>query len=157
MIPVELQDGLEARLKKLFSGFLIKNPNGVEGPLNIYKQHLPEKQDDQDDLSLYPYILIKLFSGEQLNEEDTQQVTVLFVVGVFDDGNLNQGYREVLTIMQKVENDLKRNPTVSNVFEMGFPFRWSLHEEDVEPFYFGGIETVWTTPSMNREDVEALI
>lgn len=157
MIPIELQDGLEERMKKLFEieNFRLKNPDGNYVALNIFSQHLPEKT--ANDLSLYPYLVIRLVEGEQNDPGEAQQVQVLFIVGVFDDHNSYQGYRDVVNVLQKIYENLKRNPTVNDRFELQYPIRWALHDEDVYPFYFGGIETRWKTPTPIREDVEAMI
>jgi hypothetical protein len=155
MIPTDLQDELEKRMKALFTNTQFKNPDNEYIPLNIFKQHLPEKKSN--DISLYPYLIIKLVEGEQRNENDLQQAQVVFVAGVFDDTNNYQGYRDVSSIIQKIYENLKRQPLVGNTFELQYPIRWALHDEDVYPYYFGGLETNWGVPTALREDVEALI
>lgn len=155
MIPVDLQDGLESRVVNALSGLTFRIPDGEEVPINVYKQQLPERETE-DDLSLYPYVIIKLSDGEQSEEGGPQTIKVLMVIGVFDEGLNNQGYRDVTTIIQKIHQDLLSTPLVNKKFILEYPFKWVIHDEDVYPFYFGGIEMVWSAHVPQRIGTEGL-
>ncbi|CAM4111205.1 hypothetical protein [Mesobacillus thioparans] len=155
MIPVELQRLLHERVKNLFSDHLFKNSKNEDVHINIFKQHLPPKKTKDDEP--YPYIIIKLIEGEQLEEENPFQSQIMFVIGLYAEEDPYQGYLDVTMIIQKIFNDLKTNPVVGSNFELQYPVKWALHDEDVYPYYFGGIETTWSTPSIIRRDVEAMI
>lgn len=144
MIPVNLQAGLIKRLKNEFKELRLKNPEGKEVGINIYEQNLPELEYG-DDQSLYPYIIVKLVDGEIEDESSTHMIKVLFVVGVFDDSYDNQGYKDVTLILQKLISSFQTNPVVDKKFSLRFPLRWVVHDEDVYPYYFGGLETNWET------------
>lgn len=155
MIPTELQKGLIERVKKTFSHNTFTNPDLKQITLNVFEQHLPEKESN--DISHYPFVIVQLIDGEQENEMEQPHTKVLFIVGVFYDKSDNHGHQEVTTIINKIFADLANNPIQSNRYELKYPIRWALHDEDTAPYYFGAIETNWHTLSMNREDVNHLI
>lgn len=152
MIPVNLQKGLIQRLEEIFSQFKLKNPNNEDVNINIFEQHLPQSESDDDDVSLYPYIIVKLADGEQENETSAHKIKVLFVIGVFDDSYDNNGYQDVVNIVQKLIAGLKSKPIIEKKFVLDYPMRWLVHEEDVYPFFFGGVETYWETNAFQRVD-----
>jgi hypothetical protein len=155
VIPTELQDGLEKRMVEALKELRFCNPNNEYVALNIFKQHLPKKENNNDEH--LPYLLIQLLEGQQDNEDDPQKVQVIFIAGIYDEQDTFQGYRDVSTVLQKVVENLKRNPVIDKRFELNYPIRWAFHDEDTFPYYFGALETVWDIPTSIREDVEAMI
>ena len=154
MIPIELQSRLIERMEKLFKHFRVEDEEKYIA-LNIYPQDLPEKTDHDEEH--YPYVIVKLVTGSDEEENSPHQVRVLFIVGVFDHDNKYRGYKYVATIMSKIYQDLKRLRVVGDRFELVYPINWVIHEEDTHPYFFGGIETYWEAPQPLREDVEELI
>ncbi|EFV78954.1 hypothetical protein HMPREF1013_00838 [Bacillus sp. 2_A_57_CT2] len=152
MIPTELQMRLKKRVERIFEGKMFKNPNGNEVPLQVFEQHLPEKT--ANDENFYPYVIVQLNYGEQKSYNEQHKAPVLFVVGVYFEGNDNQGHKEVMGIINKLFEDFSRFPIEDMRYEIDFPLRWGLHEEDMAPYYFGAVETTWTLPTFQREDLE---
>ncbi|MGE6379551.1 hypothetical protein [Peribacillus muralis] len=155
MIPIDLQEGLKIRMEAEFSNRTFKSPNNQDVPLNIFEQHLPQKK--KEDLSLYPYVIIQLNEGTQISDSSSEEIRIMFIIGIFDHDNFNQGYREVTRIINRITTNLIENPIVKKKFEMNYPLKWSIYEEDVAPYFFGGIETTWAVSTFSRQDVEELI
>jgi len=82
---------------------------------------------------------------------------IQFIVGVIDRDSSNQGYRDALTVANKISESLVRNPVIDSKYELALPINWAYNDEDAEPYFFAGLETNWRTPSYLREDVEELI
>jgi hypothetical protein len=156
MIPLILQDELVERIKAEFESFTLKNLKGETVPIQVFSQHLPAKSKEKD-VSPYPCIVIRLADGSETNGEDPQGAKVLFIVGTVDRDSNNQGYRDAINVIQKIYQNLKRNPFVDNKFEMVYPINWAYHDEDAEPYYFAGLETNWEIPRISREDLEGII
>lgn len=158
MIPIHLLDGLVERFEKELEHFEYKDPNNPVSnkPINIYPQHLPQKGKNTD-LSLFPYLCIRLTDVEGLSVGEPGQSRVLFIAGIIDRSEDNQGYRDALAIIQKVYESLIRNPMINEQFQMVYPIRATYQEEDSAPYYFAGLETNWEVPTPIREDVEHLI
>lgn len=151
MIPVLLQDFLVEEMKHLFAGFTLKNVKNDDVPLNIYPQYLPARKR-QKDTDHYPFIVVKLIGGEDPNELDPNQCRVLFYCGVFDDTDNYQGYKDSLNIMQKIYGHLMRKRVFDNKYVVEYPIKWSVADEDYYPFYYAGLETVWTVGKTTIED-----
>ena len=156
MIPLMLQDRLIERMSDTFKDTLLKNMKGERVPLKYYRQHLPNKSKIDSD-SPYPCIIVRLSNGNKTSEADGQSTTVQFIVGIIDRDDNNQGYQDVMTIINRIIEDLTRQPMIDNLYEVDPDMNWSYHDEDVEPYFFAGLETTWHTPQYLREDVEHLI
>lgn len=155
MIPLELQDALVARVKKEFEHLRFKNIKNERVPINVYPQHLPNKS--KEDIDPYPCIIIRLANGRNTNIEEPGITIIQFIVGVIDRDSSNQGYRDALTVANKISESLVRNPVIDSKYELALPINWAYNDEDAEPYFFAGLETNWRTPSYLREDVEELI
>lgn len=155
MIPTDLQGSLKARVEQLFSGKLFKNPKGELVPLQVFEQHLPEKKSNEDER--FPCVLVQLNFGEQKSPSDQHTAPILFVIGIYYDEPDNQGHKVVMEIINKLFEDFSKHPFQNMKYEVKFPLRWGLHEEDVAPYYWGAVETTWVLPTFQRTDVEALI
>lgn len=160
MIELDLQDFLATELGQLFSGMLLKNPkNDSMVPLNIYAQDLPATVQDAsgNNLSPFPYIIVRLNDGEGKDDDTGDTCKVMFIVGVFDDDESSQGHRDVMNILEKIRQHLFRKRLFQGKFACEYPYKWTLNEEDVYPYFFGGLETNWTLAKMIPDNEEELI
>lgn len=150
MNPVELQDFLIDELGQLLSGMQLKNPNDEYVPINIYPQCLPAPKKDTNEKSIspFPYIVVRLQDGEDKDEESEATCKIMFVVGTFDDDDSNQGHKDVFNILEKIRQHLFRKRLFQGRFACNYPYKWTVNEEDVCPYFFGGIETNWTMPKI---------
>ena len=151
MIPSFLQDFLVKEVKNLFKGFTLKNANGEEAPLNVYPQYLPARKG-QKDTAHYPFVVVKLLSGEDPSEEDPNSCRVLFYCGIFDDNENYQGHKDCMNVMQKIYDHLTRHWVFDKKYEVQYPISWTLTDEDFYPYYYGGLETTWTVGKVTRQD-----
>lgn len=160
MIPIFLLDGLVERFEKELKGLALKDPKNpdLRKPIHIFPQHLPKKQKTKGtETSWYPYLCIRLADTERESNGEAGQSIVLFIAGVYDASEDNQGFRDALGIIQKVYESLIRNPIIKNQFQLTGPIRATYQEEDSDSYYFAGLETNWEVPTPLREDDEHLI
>jgi hypothetical protein len=153
MTPTKLQDSLVADFKQELAGFLLKNSNGDRVNLNIYPQNLPAKKS-QEDSEYFPYVVIRVMEGEDQDEQGEEEdiCKIGFVIGVYDEDDNYQGYKDAMNVTEKIKQRLKRKKYYDNQFEFILPMKWLIHDEDTYPYYFGGIETNWKIPSINMDD-----
>ena len=156
MISLELQDELILRMKKEFEHLKLKNLENDKAPINIFSQHLPAKSK-KEDIDPYPCIIVRLTNGSSMDVDDPNSTTIQFIIGVVDRDSSNQGYRDALTVANRICKNLQKNPMVDKRYELQLPINWAYNDEDAEPYYFAGIETRWSNPGYLREDVEELI
>lgn len=154
MTPLELLDSLVKRFTEELKDIKLKDPKNPElnKGINIFPQHLPVKSKESD-ISLYPYFCIRLTNWEDEDVDSPAKSRILFITGVFDRTDDNQGYRDAIGINQKAYESLLRNPVVEDKFELVHPIRVTYQEEDSSPYYFAGMETNWEIPKPIREDV----
>lgn len=158
MIPLELQDALLERVKDEIKNLLLKNINNERVPVKVFPQHLPNKsKTGNEDTDPYPCIIVRLATGNKSDENENGITVIQFIIGTVDRDSDNQGYRDAITVANKISENLQRNPMIKGKYELTLPINWAYSDEDAEPYYFTGFETIWKTPSYLREDVEALI
>lgn len=153
MTPTVLQDCLVADLKEQLSNILLKNVKGEMTKLNIYPQNLPAKKG-QKDSEHFPYIVVRVMEGETQEGENFEESNckIGFIIGVFDDSDNYQGYKDVMNILEKIKYRLCTKKYYDSQFELIMPFKWLIHDEDTYPYYFGGIESNWKMPEISMDD-----
>jgi hypothetical protein len=151
MTPLMLQDFLVAEMKRLFDGYLLKNSKDELVPLNIYPQHVPLKKVPQKEE--FPYLRVFLLDGNDPGTEDSNHCKIFFAPGIFDMGEEKQGYRDVLTIIWRIYEHLKRHVVFDNRYEVQPAMEWRLDPEDRYPYYFGELETAWTVGEISPPDI----
>lgn len=151
MTPSILQDSLVSDLKEELKGFLLKNAKGETVNFNVYPQNLPSKKE-QNDTDHFPYIVIRVMEGEDQDEISDNTCKIDFIIGIYDDNDNYQGYKDVMNAISKIKQRLLSKLNYNNQFSIIYPFKWLIHDEDTFPYYFGGIETNWTMPKVTMED-----
>lgn len=156
MIPIFLQQQLADRCREIFKTDLFKNPDNNLVPLNVFEQFLPRKNNSRNE-EKYPYCIVKLQEGDHSEISEPGSSQVMFIFGMYDEEDNFSGYKDVAKALNRLVNDLERNPVINKQFQLQLPIRWAIHDEDTYPYYFGAVETIWETPKNIREDVEDLI
>lgn len=153
MTPTILQDSLVKDFKEQFKGFLLKNAEGKQVPLNIYAQNLPAKKKSKDSLH-FPYLLIRVINGETQEESGLNNDTceIDFITGIYSDEDNFQGYKDVMNVLEKIKYRLFTKKFYVSRFELIMPYKWTIHDEDTYPYFFGGAETHWKMPILNMDD-----
>lgn len=170
MTPTFLQDDLQAELQKLFDGFYLDDPSSNRVPINVYKQFLPvpvakEIPSTVTDMELeegiynaeavavpFPYIIVRLEDGifDKIDREQTTHINLLF--GVIDRNPDNQGYKDVLNMIQRITERFEKNPGLAGKYACLPPIEWALQEEGSYPYFFGGMAMTFETAPIVRED-----
>lgn len=148
--PLLLQDAIEKELKDLFTDFELNGIEGEVAKLNIYPQFLPAKSGE-DDLEHFPYLIVRLFDGGTLSEDDPATCKVGLFVGIYDEDTNYQGYKDVLNILSKIEQHFFKKRVIDSRYVIQYPYDWSLHDEHTYPYYFGGAQTTWMLPGIRQE------
>lgn len=150
MTPYLLQDALVAEIKALFADTQFQNARNEPAELNVYPQFLPAKQSE-DDEEHFPYAIVRVLRGGTQDEQEAAMCRILIIFGIYDDDPNYQGYKDVLNMLCRLETHLFRKQIIDSRYRIEFPFDWSVYDEDVYPFYFGGAETIWTLPAVRQE------
>lgn len=155
MIPINLQGALKQRINSVLSGMKLSSQEEKDKKIEVFEQHIPRKAKSSSrnsESTNYPCVIVYLDEGEN------GLVKVLLIVAVHDTSNDNQGYRDVLNIIDKIYIDLQRNPQIEETFELNpESLKWFYNDQDNHPYYFGWIETTFEVPKILRDDLEGLI
>lgn len=152
MTPIELIDELAKELKSIFKGQEYKSSNGKYVPLNIYKHALPINETD-DDPDRIPYVIVRVSSGKDDGPGDSfNTVKLVIIIATWDDSLDQQGYRDVLNIIQKIYERFQKSPNLNNKAAFDGKFEWLLQEDDYNPFFFGACSLQFSIAAVRRED-----
>lgn len=166
MIPIRLRNALKVRMEIALENQMYKRPatendeNQIDPlvPIKIFEQRLPIKSEEEE--TPFPFLLIKLVSGEQTNLINGQHVVeVNFVVGIYDMRNENSGEDDVASVINKVLEDLQSNPIIDGFFELDFEssLSWSISDEENQPYYFGAVSAFFRVSKLMRQDLEGFM
>ena len=99
MTPLELQDELVGEMSCILDGYTYKTPDGERIPIHVFAQNIPINETD-DEADPIPYIIVRLSSGEDDGSRDSfNTVSVVVIVGIWDDSLEAQGHRDVMNII----------------------------------------------------------
>lgn len=146
-----LQDALVADLTELFKDRLYKKPDGSSAATSVFPQALPKQQTDAEaEIDPVPYIIVRIDSGGIETQTDPYKVSLLLLLGAFDDGANNQGHRTILEMIELIQQHYEEHPDLAGQFVFTDPFNWALQDEDSHPYFFGGIEITFNVPAPRR-------
>jgi hypothetical protein len=153
MTPIMLQSAIIDSLTALFSGFKLKNRDGVLSGVTFYRQNLPGAVAGAESPIQFPNVLVALSEGDQASETDPPKCKILITFGIWDDAIDYQGFVDCAGMIEKTRQYLLKRCVVDDAFELDFPIGWKLHDEDTYPYFFGALETNWIMPSISRYDL----
>ena len=109
-------------------------------------------------IPLTPRIIVIESSGEQDNEHDPQLVLLQLVICCYDRGIDRQGYVDTVNVKETIMQHFKRKPIFGGAFEVSYPRKWELSDDDADYYYWGIVNLICKTPNgLKNEEVEALI
>ncbi len=156
-MELELMELLSEELKKLMWDITHLNPlfdpeNGEAvkyKDLTVYMQELPmpEGADEDETISLAPYILIQSYSSSGGGND--RSIPITFVIGVYDNNPKRNGVLDCLRIKERIIRRFAEEPLIGK-FEAAEDWNWELLDEDTHPFYFGGLKMTFTAPPYKR-------
>ena len=152
MTPLELQDELVGEMSRILDGYTYKTPEGERIPINVFAQNIPMAETDDENDSI-PYIIVRLSSGEDDGTRDSiNTVSIVVVVGIWDDALDAQGHRDVMNIIQKIYQRFHENPGLNGKAVYTGEFKWAIQEDDYYPYNFGACYMKFQIAAIRRED-----
>jgi hypothetical protein len=155
MVIETFTNDLVSELQELFSELKLKSIDDGYKKLSIYKQALPIPADE--DPEPFPYIVVRTVDGGTTSPSKSEVVRVALMIGIFDDDTKNQGYSDLLNIIEKIKNHFEKFPILKSMYSRltseEYPLKWTLSEEDTYPYFFAGIEMSFAMPKVIREDL----
>ena len=170
MIKLGLIDALVAFLKEVFADYQLPAKSGLLQNVRVFAQYMPQPEavevntDDNDEEneaaeplgysatdieSNFPCVIVK-FEDCTIKEEgsiDAVRMKVSILVGTYDESADCQGYRDVVNIIDKIEQEILALPArvLKQRYRLEMPLKDYLPPEQPYPIYLGVIESVWET------------
>lgn len=152
MTPLELQDELVGEMSRILDGYMYRNPEGEYIPINIFAQNIPMNEADSEDDPV-PYIIVRLSSGEDDGSRDSfNTVSVVVIIGIWDDSLNSQGHRDVMNIIQKIYQRFHENPDLNRKATYAGGFKWAIQDDAYYPYSFGACHMKFYIAAIRRED-----
>lgn len=141
MIPLLLQQHLvDEVLPNIFEGTKFLNSKNKKDDIKFHKQYLPQKKRKKED---FPYVTVILLDGEELNESSTNEAHILFMAGVYDEDEDNQGYQDSIIILNKIWQNLREKKLFDNKYVIEYPLKWMTNDDVTYPYFYSALETNW--------------
>lgn len=152
MTPLELQDELVTEMEVIFKDHVYKTPKGERVPIRVFPQNIPVSETDDEEEPI-PNITVKLHSGKDDGTRDSfNTISIVIVIGIWDDALDAQGYRDVMNIIQKIYERFHKNPDLNHKAAYKGDFNWILPEEGSYPYYYGACSMNFYIAAIRRED-----
>ena len=130
----------------------VSEPKPELVPITVFPQNIPVPLSEEDENPV-PYIIVRLNTGTDDNEFDSEYIMkVVVIMGLWDDDRNAQGHRELLNIINLVYARFKTNPCLAGQYVYKGGFKWDIQEDGYYPYYFGAFEMNFTIPAIRRED-----
>jgi len=142
--PIFLQKALKKFLQKEIHNNY-ENSKNKKQKINVYRQNLPAKSTNSE---IYPFINIKILNGSY--KEQKEEVKIGLLVGVYDDNEEFKGTDTLLNLIEKIKQVLLNKKTFG-AYQLE-NLEWDIPEEDIYPFFIGGIELTF---SLNLETLDS--
>lgn len=162
MTVFQLQQDLAEEIETILSDMRFKNPAGSMVQMRAYRQDVPKRKqeikkgalmsEEEETEDPYPFCIVKAESGGIFN--GGQSVSIMLILGVFNDDEQNQGQQELLNAIHKIAERFIRNPVLKDryMLDQRYGIEWILDDEDRYPYFVGGMTMKWDTFFVEKED-----
>ena len=167
MTPVELQDELAEEIRCILDGHTYKKPTEPLGEepggsddeasarrtaIRVFTQDVPILETDND-ADPIPYVIVRLRSGsDDGTRESFNEVSLIIIIGLWDDSLDQQGYRDVMSIIQKIYHRFHTDPNLNGKAAYSGSFKWAVQEDGYFPYFFGACNMTFRIAAVRRED-----
>lgn len=149
MTARDLQQAIIQDLKELFKNRRYKDSDGNDASMNVFEHGVPQRLSD-DAPEAFPYIIVRLTGGNIEKQTDPHKVSVMLLVGVYDDDPHHKGCSTVVEILELIQSHYEGTPLLVGQFVFQDPFIWVTQDELSYPYYFGAANTTWSAPAPRR-------
>lgn len=138
--PILLLQALRDHLQALVS-------DNVKVKPAVHIGFLPPKNKDNENISDFPFIIIRPHTGK--DQQDDSKITVKIVFGTKSDDP--EGFLDLFSLMEQVRIDLQRRRIIDRRYRLEFPYDWEFYEEQPYPEWYAQAVTTWTLPAIQEE------
>lgn len=151
MTPLELLEALKAYCERITADMQLvaRVPeNGTEAgerPPLVFVGNLPDKEAEK---KAAPYILLKLLTTKDDDEESVCRVRVICVTFSEDK---QENYIQCLNLVTRIKTKLLEDVTVDKRYSCQKPIETIIYDDDLEVYQIGEIMTIWEMAEVRRD------
>ncbi|MCX4326449.1 MAG: hypothetical protein OSJ45_04025 [Lachnospiraceae bacterium] len=151
MTPLELLEALKKYCKEITKNmrFFARVPeNGTQAAKRcpaVFIGGLPDKNSER---KAAPYILLKLLTGKDDDEESTCRVRIICLTY---SENKEENYIQCLNLVTQIKTRLLEDVVVDNHFSCQKPVEFIVYDDSLEVYQIGEIMTIWEMPKVERD------
>jgi hypothetical protein len=123
-------------------------PKGRIRAPKVHLMHLPEIDDTGNRI---PFILLQFVTGKDEPQNQTAECRIRIVFAAYASDRGKAGI-DVLNMTERVRIALLSAGGIEDMFFLQEPLERILYPADTEPYYMGEMLTVWSAPTIERED-----
>lgn len=134
----------------------------------VFPFYLPFKNPKVPEKIDFPYITVRIESGQDPDEQDgyttLSTVQVILSFGVYhqsdpdNDGFIHpDGALDLLNLMEYVRISLQRQGVIDRKYRIEKPYTWRIPEEQPYPLWVGQATTTWTIQSVTEQFEEVFL
>jgi hypothetical protein len=122
----------------VWGGFIPRNEVGAVLPLEV---------------TIYPAIIVQAKQGIQ-TAEDFDLVEVDVLIGAFDDNKDQQGFNDVINLIQRLKDRVNEQSIIRERFPRRLPIKWVVNRyvggtsTNYYPYFFGELSFMFELPVM---------
>ena len=113
-------------------------------------------QDPETDDDPFPYLIVRLDRGGIAGPDAPHRISVIVLIGIFDDDPRNQGHIAVMEIIERIQQHYQETPALG-AFSVADEFNWALQDEESYPYYFGVCSFAFDAPPPRVTQWEDLV
>ncbi len=151
MTPLDLLEALKEYCEEITKDMRLcarvteNGTQAAERPPAVFVGNLPNKESEK---KAAPYILLKLLTGKDDNEESICRVRIICVTFSEDK---QENYIQCLNLVTKIKSKLLEDVVVDNRFSCQKPIEFIIYDDDLEVYQIGEIMTIWEMQQVERD------
>lgn len=144
-------DALAAWVSSTLAGHTYPAPDGTYKEVRVFTHNLPEPEGDDDaDLAFCPFCIVHAGSGT-VEDWGRQTMPIVLLFCVYDTGTSRQGYRDLLSIKEKVMAAALKNSRVDPC-EILLPIDWNTDDGQYREFRYGTVDFMVEAPTITAKE-----
>jgi len=150
MTPLDLLEALKGYCKettkdmRLLARVPENGPQAAKRPPAVFIGNLHNKESEK---KAAPYILLKLLTGKDDDEESICRVRIICVTFSEDK---QENYIQCLNLITRIKTKLLEDVVIDNRFSCQKPIEFIIYDDDLEVYQIGEIMTIWEMQQLER-------
>lgn len=151
MTPLELLEALKGYCEEITKDMRMlarvpkNSTQAAERAPEVFVGNLPDKESEK---KAAPYILLKLLTGKDDNEESICRVRIICVTFSKDK---QENYIQCLNLVTRIRTKLLEDVVIDNHFSCQKPVEFIIYDDDLEVYQIGEIMTIWEMQQVKRD------